>query len=58
MSKQIGNFGFTKFVTKKDGPAKLCDISTVQELKKKETCQHCDLSFRNAGALSTHQMQT
>ena len=56
MSKQtaLGNFGFTKNVTKKDGSAKPCDISTVQEVDKKETCQHCDLSFGNAGALSTH----
>ena len=55
MSKQtaLGNFCFTKIVTKKDGSAKLCDISTVQEVEKKP-CQHCDLSFRNAGALSTH----
>ena len=38
MSKQtaLGNFGFTKIVTKKDGSAKLCDISTVQELEKKK----------------------
>ena len=56
MSKQtaLGNFGFTKIVTKKDGSAKLCDISTVQEVEKKETCQHCDLSFGNAGALSAN----
>ena len=56
ISKQtaLGNFGFTKIVTKKDGSTKLCDISIVQEEEKKETCQHCDLSFGNAGALSTH----
>ena len=38
MSKQtaLGNFGFTKIVIKKDGSAKLCDISTVQELEKKK----------------------
>ena len=56
MSKQtaLGNFGFTKTATKKDGSPKLCDISTVQEVEKKEMRQHCDLSFENAGALSTH----
>ena len=56
MSKQtaLGNFGFTKIVTKKDGSAKLCDVSSVQEVGKKETCQHCDLSFGNPGALSIH----
>ena len=26
----------------------------MQEVEKKETCQHCDLSFGNTGALSTH----
>ena len=26
----------------------------MQEVGKKETCQHCDLSFGNAGALATH----
>ena len=37
MSKQTAlvNFGFTKIVTKKDGSANLCDISTVQEVEKK-----------------------
>ena len=36
MSKQTAlvNFGFTKIVTKKDGSANLCDISTVQEGEK------------------------
>ena len=38
MSKQaaLGNFGFTKIVTKKIGIAKLCDISAVQEVEKKK----------------------
>ena len=36
MSKQtaLGKFGLTKLVTKKDGSAKLCNISAVEDVKK------------------------
>ena len=52
MSKQrnLGKFGFRKTVTKKGCNA---DISKVEDAVK-YACEHCDLSFGNAGALVTH----
>ena len=51
----LGKFGFTKIVTKKDGTAELCNVSSVQmDSNEIHTCNHSKLKFRNPGALSTH----
>ena len=57
MSRQtsLGKFDITKIVTKKDGTAELCNISSVHMGNNKiHTCNHCKLKFGNPGALSTH----
>lgn len=40
-------------MAKKDECAKLCDISTVEDVAKKFTFEHRDLIFKNAATLAT-----